>query len=277
MANIRPAAVAGAFYPADRQALLEEVTALLADVSVTPAAARVTPAPKAIIAPHAGYVYSGPVAASIYARLTPLRGRIRRVVLVGPAHWVWFSGLALPAATAFASPLGAIDIDADAVAAIAGLPQVSVRADAHTDEHCLEVQLPFLQAVLGTFRLLPLLVGEATAAEVAEVLDTVWGGDETLVVISSDLSHYLDSTSARAIDGETAHAIVALQPLRRHEQACGATPINGLLELARRRHMTAEQVDLRNSGDTAGNRSQVVGYGAFAFNENAAPAGAVHA
>jgi hypothetical protein len=163
------------------------------------------------------------------------------------------------------------------VAAIAGLPQVSVRADAHTDEHCLEVQLPFLQAVLGTFRLLPLLVGEATAAEVAEVLDTVWGGDETLVVISSDLSHYLDSTSARAIDGETAHAIVALQPLRRHEQACGATPINGLLELARRRHMTAEQVDLRNSGDTAGNRSQVVGYGAFAFNENAAPAGAVHA
>lgn len=267
MANIRPAAVSGAFYPADRQTLLEEVNSLLAAADLRAPAAPATRAPKAIIAPHAGYVYSGPIAASIYARLKPLRGRIRRVVLVGPAHRVGFRGLALPAATAFASPLGEIDIDQDAVAAIAALPQVSVRADAHMDEHCLEVQLPFLQAVLGEFLLLPLLVGEATTAEVAEVLDAVWGLDETLVVVSSDLSHYLDAPSARAIDGETARAILALHPLQQHEQACGATPINGLLALARRRHMAAEQVDLRNSGDTAGNRSQVVGYGAFAFHE----------
>lgn len=263
MKSVRPTAVAGAFYPDDSRALAAEVAALLE--GARPDAG--TGAPKAIIAPHAGYVYSGPIAASAYARLAPRRGKIRRVVLLGPAHRVWIAGLALPAVSAFASPFGEIEIDAAAVEAIVQLPQVSVRADAHAREHCLEVQLPFLQAVLGTFTLVPLVVGDASADEVADVLDALWGGEETLIVVSSDLSHYLDYRAARAVDGETARAIVALEPLRSHEQACGATPINGLIELARRRGMTVEQIDLRNSGDTAGDRSRVVGYGAFAFCE----------
>ncbi len=267
MTTIRTAAVAGAFYPADPRILAAEVSTLLAAAKGAGSSERNAIPPKAIIAPHAGYIYSGPVAASIYARLAGLHGRIRRVVLLGPAHRVWFSGLALPGVTAFASPLGEIEIDCAAVSAIARLPQVSVREDAHALEHSLEVQLPFLQSVLGRFQLLPVVVGEATAGEVAEVLDIAWGGEETLIVVSSDLSHYLDYRSARAVDGETARAIVALEPLRSHEQACGATPINGLLETAHRRHMRVEQIDLRNSGDTAGNRGRVVGYGAFAFCE----------
>ncbi len=264
MGTIRPAAVAGAFYPGDAEALAAEVGSLLAGVTGPVSSSC---APKAIIAPHAGYIYSGAIAASIYARLAPLRGSVRRVVLIGPAHRVWIRGVALPAAAVFASPLGNIEIDADAVALITSLPQVSVRADAHAHEHCLEVQLPFLQAVLGQFRLLPLLVGEASRAEVAEVLEAVWGGAETLVVVSSDLSHYLDYRSARVVDGETARAILALEPALDHEQACGATAINGLIELARRCGLAVEQVDLRNSGDTAGDRNRVVGYGAFAFHE----------
>lgn len=267
MINTRPAAVAGAFYPADPVLLADEVTTLLDRATRAAGNAPNLHTPKAIIAPHAGYIYSGPIAASIYARLAPLRGRVRRVILIGPTHRVWVHGLALPGAAAFASPLGDIEIDAEAVASIQNLPQVSVRADAHAQEHCLEVQLPFLQSVLGTFRLVPLLVGDATPDEVAAVLDVLWGGDETLVVVSSDLSHYLSQRAARTIDAATAHAIVALQPLLDHHQACGAAPINGLIELARRRHMAVEQVDLRNSGDTAGDSARVVGYGAFAFSE----------
>lgn len=269
MGNVRPTAVAGAFYPGDAQALATEVASLLADAN-SPGGASAQHSPKAIIAPHAGFIYSGPIAASIYARLAPLRGRIQRVVLIGPAHRVWIRGVALPDASVFASPLGDIEIDADAVKAIASLPQVSVRRDAHAHEHCLEVQLPFLQSVLGVFKLLPLVVGDATAMEVAEVLEALWGGEETLVVVSSDLSHYLDYRTAQKVDRETARAILALRPELGHEQACGATPINGLIELAHRRRLDVEQVDLRNSGDTAGDRSRVVGYGAFAFHENRA-------
>ena len=273
MDSVRPAAVAGAFYPGETNALAAEVAALLA---AAPSDAPTEHPPKAVIVPHAGYIYSGPVAASIYARLAPLRGRIQRVVLIGPAHRVWLRGIALPKSVAFATPLGNVEIDVEALDAITSLPQVSVREDAHAHEHCLEVQLPFLQSVLGRFRLVPLVVGDATPVEVAEVLDALWGGAETLVVVSSDLSHYLDYRSARKMDGETARAITALEPLLSHEQACGATPINGLLELARRRGLQVEQVDLRNSGDTAGGRGQVVGYGAFAFRQRD-ESGAVHA
>ncbi|MBL0125608.1 MAG: AmmeMemoRadiSam system protein B [Betaproteobacteria bacterium] len=267
MNSIRPTAVAGAFYPGDTKILAASVKSLLADVAGDAQSDR---PPKAIIAPHAGYIYSGPIAASIYARLAPLRGRIRRVVLIGPAHRVWLRGIALPDAVAFASPLGDVEIDADAVRAITSLPQVTVREDAHAQEHSLEVQLPFLQSVLGDFRLVPLVVGQATPGEVAEVLDALWGGEETLIVVSSDLSHFLDYRSARSVDGETARAINALDSDLTHEQACGATAINGLTNLARRRGMEVEQIDLRNSGDTAGDRSRVVGYGAFAFREKAA-------
>ena len=220
---------------------------------------------KAIIAPHAGYVYSGPIAASVYAPLAAMRERIRRVILLGPTHRVAVNGLALPSVHAFATPLGVVPLDAEAVAAIEPLPQVLISDAAHALEHSLEVQLPFLQTVLGEFTLVPLAVGRASAAQVAEVLECLWGGDETLIVVSSDLSHYLPYTLARETDSNTARHIVALDPHIDHQQACGATPVNGLLLAARRHDLQATMIDLRNSGDTAGDRSRVVGYGAFAF------------
>ena len=258
--HLRPAAVAGMFYPESATVLAHEVGQMLAAAPALPALH-----PKAIIVPHAGYIYSGPVAASIYAPLERLRGTVRRVVLLGPTHRVAVDGLALPASAAFSTPLGIIPIDGPAVEAIRGLPQVVISDAAHALEHSLEVQLPFLQTVLDEFSLLPLAVGRATAAEVAEVLECLWGGDETLIVISSDLSHYLPYDTARNTDAATARHIVALDPHIDHQQACGATPVNGLLLAARRHGLEARLIDLRNSGDTAGDRSRVVGYGAFSF------------
>ncbi len=226
-------------------------------------------APKAIIAPHAGYIYSGPVAASVYALLAPARSRISRVVLLGPTHRVAVRGLALPGCAAFATPLGKVAIDTAAVDALGKLPQVTVNAQAHALEHSLEVHVPFLQVVLEQFTLVPLAVGQAGAQEVADVLDVLWGGPETLIVVSSDLSHYLPYADAQAVDRGTAQAILALAPGLSHEQACGATPVMGLTHVARRRGLKPELIDLRNSGDTAGDRSRVVGYGAFAFYEDA--------
>jgi len=200
-----------------------------------------------------------------------MRGRIRRVVLLGPTHRVWVRGLALPEADRFATPLGEVTLDREAMQRLAGLPQVTHSAAAHQMEHSLEVQLPFLQQVLGDFQLLPLAVGEATAAEVAEVLETVWGGDETLIVISSDLSHFLPDAAARKVDGETVNAILALDSHLSHDQACGATPINGLLLAARRHGLHPVKLDVRNSSDTAGDPERVVGYAAFAFTPEADP------
>jgi len=228
-------------------------------------------APKALIVPHAGYLYSGAVAASAYARLGGLRGRIRRVVLLGPTHRVPVRGLALPEADRFATPLGEVPLDRDGIQAIAGLPQVIRSAAAHQMEHSLEVQLPFLQQVLGDFQLLPLAVGDATAAEVAGVLEQVWGGDETLIVISSDLSHFLPDALARKVDGATVDAILALDSHLSHEQACGATPVNGLLLAARKHGLHPVALDVRNSSDTAGDPGRVVGYAAFAFQAEAGP------
>ena len=257
----RPAAVAGMFYPASTAELTRQVDELLAAA----ASGERAPAPKALIAPHAGYVYSGPIAASAYAQVRSQRGRIRRVVLLGPVHRVPVRGLALPEVERFATPLGEVPIDAESVDALRELPQVVDSALAHADEHSLEVQLPFLQRALGEFSLLPLAVGEASAEEVAEVLDRLWGGDETLVVISSDLSHYLPHDTARRIDRDTVDHMLSLDVELDHERACGATPINGLLLAARRRGLRAELIDLRNSGDTAGDRRRVVGYAAVAF------------
>jgi AmmeMemoRadiSam system protein B len=261
MNAIRPAAVAGMFYPADPATLQADLTAMLAAI---PEAADRRP-PKALIVPHAGYIYSGPVAASAYARIAPWRDRIRRVVMFGPAHRVAVQGLALPEADAFATPTGAVPIDGDAAQLALGLPQVCLSARSHALEHSLEVQLPFLLRVLGEFRLLPFAVGYATPREVAEVIELLWGGDETLIVISSDLSHYHSYREARDLDQATADAILALDPGLDHEQACGATPVAGLLLCAARHRLTPALLDLRNSGDTAGDRSRVVGYGAFAF------------
>ena len=243
----------------DLQVLLSEAAAGRDDWRIEP--------PKALIVPHAGYPYSGPIAASAYAPLAALRHRIRRVVLLGPTHRVAVVGLALPAATAFQTPLGTVPLDLEAMDILRPFPQVSVNSAAHALEHSLEVQLPFLQTVLETFLLVPLAVGMASPEAVAEVLEALWGGPETLLVVSSDLSHYLPYAQAQALDGSTCDRIVGLQLLASHEQACGATPVNGLLLAARRHGLKAQLLDLRNSGDTSGDRSSVVGYGAFAFTE----------
>ncbi|MFZ5467572.1 MAG: AmmeMemoRadiSam system protein B [Pseudomonadota bacterium] len=265
MPHARPAAVAGRFYPADPAELRRQLEAYVP--AGQPGAAR----PKALIAPHAGYVYSGPVAGRAYARLAEARGSIERVVLLGPAHFVHLRGLALPEAGAFETPLGAVPVDAAAARAIAGLPQVITSDHPHAPEHSLEVHLPFLQQALGAFSVVPLVVGDATFEEVDEVLETLWGGAETLVVVSTDLSHFLDHAAARQMDAVTAEAIDALWPEAiGFEQACGRVPLGGLLRLARRQGMGIERLDLRNSGDTAGHRHQVVGYGAWALYETAA-------
>lgn len=221
--------------------------------------------PGALIAPHAGYIYSGPVAASAYAQLPARRKSIRRVLLLGPSHRVAFSGLALSSAGYYATPAGEIAIDSAACRALARLRQVSVLDAAHAEEHSLEVHLPFLRAVLDDFLLIPVVVGDATADQVAEVIDSVWDSAQTLVVVSSDLSHYLDYESARRVDSETTHAIEALACNLRPQQACGCRAINGLMRVAEHRALQVTTLDVRNSGDTAGDRSRVVGYGAYAL------------
>jgi len=262
--KVRPAAVAGRFYPADAVELRSLIAGLLAEVP--PAKG---PVPKAIIVPHAGYLYSGPIAASAYAQLIPARDLIQRIVLLGPSHYVALDGLATPSADTFATPLGSVPLDLEAIRQVRSLPQVRELDDAHAQEHSLEVQLPFLQTVLGRFTLVPLVVGNATTGEIAEVLEVLWDGAETRFVISSDLSHYYDFQTARRLDRATAQAIEALKPAGiGDERACGRIPIRGLLHAARRHRLRARTIDLRNSGETAGSRDKVVGYGAFAFEES---------
>ncbi len=263
MMRIRPAAVAGSFYPADAGELETLVHRMLDAAPSAPG-----PAPKALIVPHAGFVYSGPVAAMAYARLRPWRSQYRRVVLLGPGHYMGISGLALSEADYFHSPLGDVPLDHAAIAALQH-PAVRTIDAAHRLEHSLEVQLPFLQCTLDAFSLVPLVVGEADAGTVSVVLDALWNGPENLVVISSDLSHYLDYEAARRCDLDTCHAIEAMDSRGiGHAQACGATPVRGLLTAARRRGMRVVTLDLRNSGDTAGDKGRVVGYGAWIFTED---------
>jgi AmmeMemoRadiSam system protein B len=264
MSTIRPAAVAGMFYPGNPAVLASDLDRMLAEASDRAPAI----APKALIVPHAGYIYSGPIAATGYALLKPLAERIRRVVLLGPTHRLAVRGLALPGAEAFSTPLGTVPVDQESVRGVAELPQVTVSPEAHALEHSLEVHLPFLQTVLEDFTLLPLAVGMASPEEVAEVLDQVWGGPETLIVISSDLSHYLPYDAATQIDGATVDTILRLEETVTHQQACGGTPVNGLIIAARRHGMQPHLLDLRNSGDTAGDRGRVVGYAALAFTEH---------
>jgi hypothetical protein len=226
------------------------------------------PPPKAIIAPHAGYVYSGPIAGSAYAALGRARDVIRRIVLLGPSHFVPLRGVATSSARGFATPLGVVPLDRDATAEVGVLSHVAPSDDAHEPEHSLEVQLPFLQELLGEFTLVPLLVGEAAPEEVAQVLAMLWGGPETRIVVSSDLSHYHGYHAAVASDAATARAIERLQAdAVEDDSACGCRPMRGLLHHARRLGLKAETLDLRNSGDTAGPRDRVVGYGAFVFTE----------
>jgi len=259
--SVRRPAVAGSFYPSD-PGMLAESLKLLLDQS-RPESPDV---PKILIAPHAGHVYSGPVAASAYALLRPHAGLIRRVILLGPAHRVPVRGLAVPSVDRFRTPLGDIPLDRPAISSLADLPQVQINDAAHAQEHSLEVHLPFLQSLLPEFSLVPLVVGQASAVAVAQVLERLWGGSETLIIISTDLSHYHDYNTARRLDHDTCTAIEQF----RHEvigpeQACGCTPMAGALHLARQRGMQIQRLDVRNSGDTAGGRDRVVGYAAFAL------------
>jgi MEMO1 family protein len=261
MITVRTAAVAGMFYPANAAELRHDIDAYLNQAEISPHS------PKAIIVPHAGYMYSGPIAASAYINLRPLHNQIKKVVLLGPAHRVPFRGLAATSANYFMTPLGKIKIDRAAIERISHLPQVMTLDEAHEQEHSLEVQLPFLQVLLDDFELIPLVVGDASKSEVAEVLNALWGGQETLIVISSDLSHYNSYTIAQQMDRATSVAIEKFQPEHIHyDMACGRNPVNGLLEVAKQKHLHAKTLDLRNSGDTAGDKSRVVGYGAYIFN-----------
>ena len=259
MVAVRRPAVAGTFYPAERDRLREMVESFLGESGEAEA-------PKALIAPHAGYVYSGPIAGSAYARIRAHAVEIRRVVLIGPAHRAPIRGLAAPRCECFATPLGEVRVDVETVRDLARRGLVKMDDGAHRHEHGLEVHLPFLQCMLTDYAIVPLVVGEAEPEAVAEVLEAVWGGRETLLVISSDLSHYYAYDTARDLDACTARAIEEFAPDKIGiEQACGRTAIQGLLRVARRRELTPRTVDLRNSGDTAGPRDEVVGYGAFVF------------
>jgi len=262
MNNIREPAVAGTFYPARGGELHDMLETLLA---AAPGDGQSPP--KAMIVPHAGYIYSGPVAATGYARLRSVADRVQRVIIMGPSHRVAFHGLAVPDDSVFRTPLGDIPLDTDSIQALLALPQVHLDNDAHRLEHSVEVHLPFLQEILDSFVLVPIVVGDASPAEVCEVISSLWDGPETLLVVSSDLSHYHDYETATRLDRATSRAIetLAFEKIG-YEHACGRNPVSGLLLYARQHGLTVETLDLRNSGDTAGPRDQVVGYGTYVIN-----------
>jgi len=263
MTVIRDAAVAGLFYPRDAGELRATIEGFLDQVQF-----QTGPAPKALIVPHAGYVYSGSVAATAYARLRPHRDRYTRVILLGPCHRVAVRHLALSGVDVFRTPLGDVPLDKQVIAAL-DIPEVGIFEAAHHYEHSLEVHLPLLQIALGSFSLVPLVIGEVAPETVAEVINTLWGTEETLIIVSSDLSHYLSYDEARARDQFTCEAIERLEAQRiDNGDACGVVPIRGLLIEAKRRAMEVTTLDLRNSGDTAGGKDQVVGYGAWMFIES---------
>lgn len=280
MQKVRRAAVAGHFYQDSKDILSNDVVSMLA--AATPAGNADAANPdtttlhtasitKALIVPHAGYIYSGAVAASAYRLLQPAHDTIKRVVLLGPTHRVPVFGMALPEAEAFETPLGKVQLDLETMKHAREFEQVTISDKAHLQEHSLEVQLPFLQTVLDDFSLVPFAVGRVTPVRVAEVLDALWGGPETLIVISSDLSHFHPYSEAIAIDTKTAEHILQLDATVSHDQACGGTPVNGMMVAARQHKLLPRLLDIRNSGDTAGDRKRVVGYAAFAFLENSRP------
>ncbi len=255
----RSPAVAGMFYPGRGAELAECVEEMLAGA----VAGTQSSTPKVLIVPHAGYSYSGPIAASAYCLLHAQRQSIKRVVLLGPAHRVYLTEMALPSALSFATPLGEVPVDRDAVTAALTLPGVVVSDEAHATEHSLEVHLPFLQTMLESFSVLPVVVGQCSSERVAALFEVFWGGGDTLIVVSSDLSHYLPYAEARSTDARTTELILQQSSELSGEQACGAYAINGLMRVARRRRLWVEALDVRNSGDTSGDRSRVVGYGSY--------------
>jgi len=263
MNKIRQPAVSGMFYPADKYQLKNAIHKYLAQAHIAQQSPSVV---KAIVVPHAGYVYSGTVAASAFNLIIPFKDTINRVVLLGPSHRVAFSGLAVPESDTFQTPLGSIPIDKKAIQQLSGLSQVIVSEQAHLDEHSLEVQLPFLQEILDDFSLIPIVVGDAERHEVAEVINRLWGDEHTLIVISTDLSHYHEYYEAKQLDCATSDAIENLKPdLIDYEDACGRNGLQGMMTVAQEKGLAVKLVDLRSSGDTAGDKAQVVGYGAYVF------------
>ena len=261
MNKIRQPAVAGMFYPADKQSLKNDIHQYLNKVSVEQ-----KENPKAIVVPHAGYIYSAPIAASAFKQIIPYKDKIKRVVLLGPSHRIAFTGLAVPESDVFNTPLGNIPIDQKSIQLLSGLPQVIVSDQAHRQEHSLEVQLPFLQEILGEFSLIPLVVGDADRFEVAEVINRLWGDEHTLIVISTDLSHFHEYNEAKQLDRATSDAIVNLKPdLIGYDDACGRNGLKGMMTVAEEKNLSVDILDLRNSGDTAGDKNRVVGYGAYVF------------
>ena len=259
MSHIRHPAVAGLFYPADKQILKDDIHKYLSE-----ATAEKKIMPKALIVPHAGYIYSGPIAAFAFKQLFPYKNKIKHVVLLGPSHRVAFRGLAVPESDVFNTPLGNIPIDQTSIHKLSGLPQVVVSDKAHKDEHSLEVQLPFLQEILGDFSLVPIVVGDAERHEVADVINRLWGSEDTLFVISTDLSHYHSYNEAKKLDSDTSDAIVNLKSnLIDYDDACGRNGLKGMLTVAEEKNLSIDILDLRNSGDTAGDKNRVVGYGAY--------------
>jgi AmmeMemoRadiSam system protein B len=247
--------VAGLFYPSSPEELTAEIATLLGDARVHGGR------PKALIVPHAGYVYSGAIAATAFAQVAPFAHEIERVILLGPAHREFVDDLAWPDAERLATPLGELAVDVDAITAL-GIPG---NAAAHAREHCLEVMLPFLQHLMPHAKVIPLIGSRATPERVGRLLASLWGGPETLILISSDLSHHHPYATAQSLDAKTAQRILALDDTLVGDNACGALAIDGLTWLARDKKLTVKQLDLRNSGDTAGSRDRVVGYGAFGF------------
>jgi MEMO1 family protein len=265
--SVRPPAMAGLFYPEDAHELREAVSGYLrrSKIEQTPSASQVPP--KALIVPHAGYIYSGAIAAAAYSAVAEQRSSVRRVVLIGPSHRVYLRGMAVPSATYFQTPLGRIPIDGDLKRVLLRRPEVIESDAAHAQEHSLEVQLPFLQMLLHEFTLLPLVLGSVVPEQVAAALADVWGDATTLVLVSSDLSHYHTYELAREVDAATSAAILRRETSLVGEQACGSVGINGLMYLAGQRSFDVTEIARCNSGDTAGDKSRVVGYGAFAIHE----------
>ncbi len=256
--NVRPAAVSGSFYEADAIRLQQHIASLMRD-----AHHNATYLPQALIVPHAGYVYSGATAAQAYRAVTPLADDIERIVLFGPAHRVSLQGMAVPSVDAFSTPLGNVPLDRESIARISTLPGVSVSDEAHRLEHSLEVQLPFLQTVFKEFSLVPIVVGHCDPQVVAAIMDTLWGGPETLLVVSTDLSHFHSYADAVQLDTLTCQRLRARDSSLDGQDACGAYALNGLMST---RHCQSLQIELLqrcNSGDTAGSKDRVVGYGAF--------------
>ncbi len=261
MSLVRHPAVAGAFYPAEPEKLQSMIDGYLQQVTAS------APPPKAMIVPHAGYIYSGPVAASAYARLKVIHDKVSRVVLLGPSHRVGFKGLAVSHAEFFKTPLGDIPLDTASIDQLLELPFVEYLDQAHYLEHSLEVQLPFLQTTLDDFTLIPIVAGDCPAEEVEQVLERFYGQDDTLIVVSSDLSHYHDYATAQRLDKETSEKIENLEYRELdYGSACGRVPVRGLLALAEKKSLKIKTIDLRNSGDTAGDKRRVVGYGAYVIN-----------